>query len=100
MRWTGSEWLLMGQELSYDCFQQGAVTTITEYNGDVVVGGLFFCATGGDFDCLARWNGTDWAPIPENSWEVVFKLLVYNGDLIVAGGYGGRNIARWNGSEW
>jgi hypothetical protein len=86
------------------------VSTLVEYNGDLIAGGLFTNAGGEDMNYIARWDGDSWSPLGSGVsggiFPLVESLIVYNGDLIVggsfetAGGSGASNIARWDGASW
>jgi trimeric autotransporter adhesin len=87
------------------------VGSFTEFNGELIAGGRFLIA--GDFTCnnIARWTGSNWAPlqngIPNDVSNYVLTLRPYNSELFVAGSfpaYNGSNVARstarWTGAAW
>ena len=80
------------------------VNAMVEYNGQLVLGGTFLTFNGHERRNLQGWDGTDHYDYPgafEQSTYRVNDLVVFNGDLIVAGrdtDYHG--VARWDGSEW
>ncbi|MCP4569264.1 MAG: hypothetical protein GY841_16945, partial [FCB group bacterium] len=84
------------------------VHCLTEYNGDIIAGGLFTSEYSGTttLNCIARWDGTAWRPLGEGINGNVRALTVYKGELIAggefttAGGKSANRIARWDGSEW
>lgn len=95
----------------------GFVSTLTVYNGDLYVGGMFPRAGGTlTVNNIARWNGQDWFALPGPSgvgvtrggstitsvWDltVVDGLLVAGGGFDAAGGVSANAVASWNGSAW
>ncbi|MFA6046313.1 MAG: hypothetical protein WC718_15115, partial [Phycisphaerales bacterium] len=80
-------------------------------NGDVVAGGRFNVAGGIRANCIARWNGIDWAPLGSGmsggSFPTVYALaalsngeIIAGGNFTTAGGVACSSIARWNGTTW
>jgi hypothetical protein len=55
---------------------------------------------------VARWDGVQWSGFNTGTTGTVRAVASYNGDLIVAGDFGGiggipaNGIARWTGSAW
>ena len=116
--WDGSTWGAMNGGVDYTQ-ALGSVAPagvlLTMPNGDVVAGGRFSTAGGVAASCIARWNGTIWAPvgtgIPQLGfawpWNPVMALTrLPNGDLVAggaftqAGGVPANAVARWNGTTW
>ncbi len=108
-RWTGSDWLPLGGPSGVGV--NSFVNALTVYNGELIVGGSFSSAGGETVNRVARWTGTDWLTLsgPSGigvSGSQVNGLIVYDGELIVAGTFGAagaekvNNIARWTGSDW
>lgn len=114
-RWDGTRWqpvgtgvqLLFGQPFVHIA----VVSTMCEYNGDLIVAGTFDRAGGQPVNHIARWNGTTFQPLGQGLVEVggdaeVRSLAVFNNELYAAGTFdtaGGQpapGIARWNGSSW
>src|SRR5688572_13480293 len=63
-RWNGSQWLPFAQNGYVGVGFKGApgdVGALTEFNGDLVVGGYYGFVGGGDFHSIARWDGS-WHP--------------------------------------
>jgi trimeric autotransporter adhesin len=77
-------------------------------NGELVAAGKFTTAGGIATGSIARWNGTNWAPLGTGigNGSVQALAVLPNGDLIagddftLAGGVAVNNVARWNGSVW
>jgi len=79
---------------------------MTEYSGELVVGGGFSRAGTALVNNIAAWNGRRWSRLGDGINYRVEALTVYQGRLIAGGGFsqaGGivaRNIARWDGAQW
>ncbi|MEK6644447.1 MAG: hypothetical protein AABZ08_11120 [Planctomycetota bacterium] len=101
----------------------GAVYALTSWDPDgpgpkeqlLVVGGSFSYAEVTPASSIAAWDGVSWHSLGLGIGAVdfapgyvatVYAMIVYNGDLVVAGGFdraGGEvvgGIARWNGKSW
>jgi hypothetical protein len=104
-RWDGAAWHSLGQGFSGN-FRWGAVHTMTQYGGELVIGGNFQSFDGVAAANIARWNGTRWAPLGDGLDSDATALAVDDSKLIVGGtfrhaGNGPANcLARWDGSSW
>ena len=84
----------------------GTVYAVTEFNGDLIVGGYFTMAGGTAANRIAKWDGTSWSELGSGMSGPVYALAVYNADLYAggyfstAGGVPANNIAKWNGTSW
>lgn len=116
--WDGTTWDDMSGGVDYTptagvVAPAGGLLTLA--NGDVVAGGRFSRAGGVPVSCVARWNGTTWAPIgngiPQLGYPypinpVLALAQLPNGDLVAGGlftqvgGVAANNLARWNGTTW
>lgn len=109
---AGTGWQPLGSGLGA-AFVGPTVTSIRSFaTGEVVVGGRFPTAGGASIAGLAVWNGTSWGPLggglsaPFGTPRVEALHFAANGDLYVAGNFGGaggvqvESLARWNGSQW
>ncbi len=84
------------------------VEMLSEYDGDLIVGGGFTSIGGIEADGIARWDGTTWHPIGSGvgGSGQVWTAAHYGTDLIVGGtfttmnGEPARYVARWDGSSW
>src|SRR5262249_13013201 len=80
--------------------------SLTVYNGNLIAGGFFDAAGGTSASRIARWNGTNWAPLGTGANGDIESLTVFNGNLIAggqfttAGGTSTSHIAQWNGTSW
>lgn len=111
--WDGQTWSAMGAGLSGNPGFMG-VNALAVYNGELYAGGAFTGSGAQPIVGVARWDGSAWRPLGSGisglpaGWNVISvqALEVYNGELVVAGGFvmaGGRTvngIARWNGTDW
>lgn len=99
-RWNGVEWSAVGPPLN------GLTYCVTEFQGDLIVGGDFTQAGSLPVHRLARWDGNAWSPLGEGVNSTVHGFAVYRNELIVsgtftqAGGEAIRRLARWDGSHW
>lgn len=94
----------------------GWINSITVWDGKLVAGGYFETDNLGTtiFNHIAVWDGNTWKPIGGGFTGVtsgftieVFKVGVFNGELIATGRFKFANgntavnsIARWDGTNW
>ncbi|MBL0072244.1 MAG: hypothetical protein IPP34_10770 [Bacteroidetes bacterium] len=90
----------------------GAFTMIdamTEFNGNLVIGGMFSSVNGTAATNIALLTGTNWSSLGSGltgSQGRVSTLSMYHNKLYAGGGFtesGGtvlNNIAEWNGFNW
>ncbi|MEO6305852.1 MAG: T9SS type A sorting domain-containing protein [Bacteroidia bacterium] len=101
-KWNGSNWSAAGYIT--DCAASNiSVMSLCEYNGELYAGN---CVNG-----LSKLSGGNWITVgggifPNNSNNGPRALLVYDNQLIVAGGFSGAgstvrfNITTWDGANW
>jgi len=91
-----------------------SIDALTEYNGDLIIGGNFTNAFGVGANCIVRWNGTNFASLgtgitgTSTTGRRVRTLETYRGELIAGGDFataGGMPMpyfARWtdNPTPW
>jgi hypothetical protein len=84
----------------------GYINAITNYNGNLIVAGLFTQVGNMSASNIALWNGFMWQALGPGLNGEVYALAVYNNQLY-AGGYFTQSgstvvnrIARWNGFTW
>lgn len=85
---------------------------LTIYNNDLYAAGAFF---GNPYNCIAKWNGTNWSPLTSTGINLVNNLLyhgvesglVWNNELLVGGHFlnadglpNTQHLAKWNGASW
>jgi len=109
-RWNGSAWSTLGSGgIGSSGMNVGGIglAAVTLPNGDLVVGGSFSSIGGVAANNVARWNGTQWAPVGAlGSGGVVHALGVapdrtpYAGGLFSLAAGGSTALARWNGTAW
>jgi len=82
------------------------VTCAVVFQGDLIIGGEFTQIGGRPMNYIARWNGTEWAPVGGGVDGAVEALLVDDARLLVGGRFqhaGSRQaqgVAAWDGSSW
>ena len=113
--WDGSSWSALGDNggNGFD----GSVNALSEFNGELIAGGLFSQANADaspsvSANNVARWNGSTWQSLGDNGVDGgTFALSVFQSELYVGGSFweasaGGpdavsaRNLAKWDGSNW
>jgi hypothetical protein len=114
--WNGSGWIsICGPLYIYNTISlYCTIQAMAVYNGKLYVGGQFDSIGGIAANNIACWDGTTWSSLGKGVAFVntigfmggVAALTVYNGNLIVGGGFdsaGGMPdnlIAKWDGSTW
>lgn len=92
----------------------GQIAAMTEYNGDLIIGGAFTGGFGVGANGVVRWNGSSFAALGDgivgssttgrgvNCLSVHEGELVVGGDFDTAGGMSSPNFARWtdNPTPW
>lgn len=95
--WNGTAWSPMPYIPNFGSIYDIAIRP----NGDVFAVGNFWW-----LNYVARWSGSAWVPVGSGIDNVVTVATVWNGDLIIGGGFsqaGGvtvNGVARWNGTAW
>ena len=102
-RWNGSGWETMGVARNTSWLFT-SVPGMVEYMGQFIVGGVFNEVDGVPIANIAAWDGNSWRQFGPGLDGEVYRLAVYQGDLIVSGSFlledGPANIARWTGESW
>lgn len=106
-KWDGQSWSSVGGGVQRPGFGFLNVQALREYNGELIVGGLFTLAGEVPVTNLAKWNGTTWSDFspgaPNGSitdFEEHNAQLVACGQFFTIGGVSASCIATWNGSAW
>ncbi|MEO6595236.1 MAG: hypothetical protein ABIP94_10835, partial [Planctomycetota bacterium] len=113
-RWDGTRWQAVGTGVGLvngQPFKIPVVSSLCEYNGDLIVAGTFDRAGGQPRNHIARWDGTAFQALGQGLTEFggdaeVRSLTVFNSELYAAGtfdtagGLPAQGIARWNGTSW
>lgn len=110
-RWDGHVWVPLGNGVS-DAVRVLEAVDGGEQESTLYVGGDFSSAGGISANSIAKWNGSDWAPLGSGVNGLVHSLAVFDdgstggnalyvgGDFAIAGGINANSIARWDGFEW
>ena len=106
-RWDGNEWHNLGSG------RNRTVCTLTNYDGDLIVGGIFDDETQGSCppmyinDSILRWNGETWSLMTAMGNPLIafiYSLNVWNGELYAGGFFFGESeihhLARYEGYGW
>jgi hypothetical protein len=103
--WNGQQWSALGFGFS-NTVGFAAISALTEYNGQLISGGIYDRSGLNTPKNIARWDGTEWLSLGSGANLWVRTLAVYQGslyvggNLTVAGGLPSPAIARWDGSSW
>lgn len=124
-RWDGSTWSSLGSGIGGIGFPV-AVIALSVFDGgcpgdaSLYAGGSFTTAGGLSADQIARWDGSSWSPLDNQSGgersgediDVIHALAVFDdgseagpelyvaGEISAAGGVSVNNIVRWDGASW
>ncbi len=107
-RWDGSAWHPLGSGLGpASAPSTPAVSALTVYDDELIVGGGFTVAGDVPANKIAAWNGSSWRALGDGmDHGEVNTLAVYEGELVAGGWFsmpGGvdlNGIARWDGRSW
>jgi hypothetical protein len=104
-RWDGTAWSTLGGGLGVSG-NYAIVYDLAVFNDELIAGGTFSTADGVPANRIARWNGSEWAPLgngldrPAHALTVFDGALVAGGDFTIAGDVPANRIARWDGVDW
>jgi hypothetical protein len=107
-RWDGSTWTGLGTGMSGESSPGSGmqVLALAVHDGALYAAGSFDHAGGVPALGVARWDGSNWAPLGSGISGTLYALADYGGSLIVggrftsAGGTPANHIARWDGTVW
>lgn len=97
-KYDGSNWSNIG-------VFNNLVLSMVNYNGDLIVAGVFTTINSVPFFSIARYDGSSWFPMGNFDMEVT-QLKVINSDLYAMGYFNSigtvpaKRIAKWNGTVW
>jgi hypothetical protein len=109
--WDGLTWRAMGRGFYVRSGQQGLVGSLV-HQGRTLLAAGYFSQIGSEIgesmpaSNLARWDVNQWVPFPGTFNSSLEKAIIYEGALVVAGGFTSvdgapiKFAARWNGSAW
>lgn len=103
--WDGRSWSTLGSGIR--SIYSHEVRALAVYDGRLIAGGNFYITAQSPGDRLATWDGSAWTEFASGANGDVNAMIVYHGDLVVAGdftrignGVSASRIARWDGTEW
>ncbi len=108
--WNGSAWsAVSGGIMSYN--SASTITDLLVHQGELYVAGSFAKAGNVATNNLARWDGSQWATVGNDDFDVasydsINTLASMNDELYVGGDFNQvngqvfNNLARWNGTTW
>ncbi len=87
-RWDGTSWsTIKNLGVGVASTSVNPVRSLVEYNGLLYVGGQFFAAGQVAAPNLATWDGAGWKNADLGTDGIINSMTVFNGNLIVAGGF-------------
>jgi len=105
-RWTGGQFLSMGNGLQRDGAAIGEVNALCVHNGELYAAGLFTRSGATPISNIARWNGSSWQPLGSGINGEVTGLVTCNGAMYAVGAFTTAgavpcvNIAKWSNNLW
>src|SRR6187399_3200871 len=107
-RWNGTSWSAVGAGVGVVWPGTGIpeiALSMTEYNGELYVGGKFLNAGGIAVNNIAKWNGTSWSLPGIGVNDIVYDMIAHKGELYIAGRFSSsanmpaNNIVKWDGAN-
>src|ERR1700679_1798961 len=108
--WSGTNWDSLESGIKINPFFHTSVYCLSEYNGNLFVGGEDFSNAGGvNVRGIAQWNGTSWDSVQGGltNQGIAYALTTFNSELYAGGEFKYsphsvtvNNIAKWNGVGW
>lgn len=112
-RWDGQRWAPLPGEDGVGVDHRivpPAVNALSEWDGDLIVGGRFTSAGGAPAESIAAWDGNGWSALGDGVGGTVVPsvsaLGTFDGELVAggqfprAGGTTVNHVARWDGDRW
>ncbi len=99
-RWDGNEWNTLGDGLYYDIRYGPAVMSSCVWDGNLVVGGVFWGAADISTPNVALWDGAEWHGMGAGLPEYVTDLDIYQDDLYACHNNSESAITRWDDGLW
>jgi hypothetical protein len=93
-RWNGSTWNYVGSPLSALNAPPRSFV-VDSVNNALIVGGPFTGAGGQPAFGAAKWNGSNWSALG-NDTIIADDLEIYHNELYAAGAW----VQKWNGQSW
>jgi hypothetical protein len=98
--WNGSAWSALGTS-GIGTANVTTVTALTEYQGNLVVGGDFADAGGvSAVNNIAQWNGSEWSALGGGRDAPVYSLAASDDILYVGTSSAEEGISEWDGDAF
>ncbi len=108
LRFRDGNWERMGEGIGY---YSGYVTPPSVFDLEIFQGDLY---ASGRLDSagvhpsfgIARWDGSQWWPLPGDEFRAIYAMEEFEDQLVVTGemyqvdGLAVERVARWSGTEW
>ncbi len=97
-KWNGSFWSPV--------FAMPGIGALTEYQGDLIIGGRGIKPNFEPMSLVLRWNGVSAGHLGRGTDGAIFDFETYNGELYAGGEFGmignalASGVARWVQGEW
>lgn len=105
-KWDGGSWSTLGTGIG-STSDVWSVSALAISGSDLYAGGHFGSAGGVPASNMARWDGSNWAPLNSgvngyavNALAAADSNVYAGGSFTMAGSGRAENIARWDGSTW
>lgn len=86
--WDGTQWNTMGNPVGITSTSGLPLRALATYNNKLFAGGDFTSAgMASSAKNIAYWDGTQWHNIGQGTDGLVTDMVVFKGDLIIAGGF-------------
>ncbi|MEE8404875.1 MAG: T9SS type A sorting domain-containing protein, partial [candidate division Zixibacteria bacterium] len=105
--WNGTSWSTLGRGISG---RNAMIYDLIEFDGNLVVAGLFDSINGLPIKGIAQWDAHSWSSWGGrgggHSYSAVYATDIYDGKLVAAGnfdsigGIAANMIASWDGNKW
>ncbi|MBX3381048.1 MAG: hypothetical protein KF805_13220 [Phycisphaeraceae bacterium] len=95
--WNGTNW----QPFASGAGKPRQIFAAVEYQGKLVVAGIFDDIDGATYQGVLRWSGSVWEKLnPTPPWAWATRLLAVEGDNLFTAGPASDVISKWDGASW
>lgn len=96
-RWGDMQWEPLGTGLRFDVFNgTPSVAALAHFQGSLYAAGSFDTAGNVESYNIARWDGTQWHNVGNNTINRVNDMIAWQGQLIIADSFAG--LLSWDGT--